>query len=289
MTHSALVAGLVLLAAAAAVGKMPPPLDGTTPSFDGVPIRYHAEGEGSPALVFVHCWTCSREIWDAQVPRFAKDHRVVTLDLAGHGESGRGRKEWTIAAFGEDVAAVVRALDPQSVVLIGHSMGGPVILEAARRLGDRVVGLVPVDTLTDVERPAKPEEVQAFLAPFRADYKTASARFIREVMFVPSSDPRLIERIVKATTASPPEVALGSLASSIAYDATEALREIKLPVHALNGDKFPTNVEANRRHARRYDVTLMKGVGHYLMLEDPERFNRLLARVIEAVERPPAR
>lgn len=288
MSAPMVLAGLALLVAAAA-GKTPPSFDGTTPSADGVPIRYHVEGEGSPALVFVHCWTCSRQIWDAQVPRFAKDHRVVTLDLAGHGESGRGRKEWTIAAYGDDVAAVVRALDLKSVVLIGHSMGGPVILEAARRLSDRVIGLVPVDTLTDVERPAKPEEVQSFLAPFRADFKAAATTFIRQVMFVPASDPRLIERVVAATAAAPPEVAIGSLANAISYDAAAALLEIKAPIHGVNGDKFPTNVEANRRHARSYDVTIMKGVGHYLMLEDPERFSRLLAGAIEALQRPSAR
>ena len=52
---------------------------------DGVPIHYSVQGKGEPALVFVHCWSCDRHFWDNQVPVFAKNHRVVTLDLPGHG------------------------------------------------------------------------------------------------------------------------------------------------------------------------------------------------------------
>src|SRR5512144_68056 len=113
-------------------------VNGVVASADGVAIHYHAEGRGSPALVFVHCWACDRHLWDAEVPVFAASHRVVTLDLAGHGESGRGRKDWTIAAYAEDVRAVVEALHLDRVVLIGHSMGGPVIVEAARKMPARV-------------------------------------------------------------------------------------------------------------------------------------------------------
>jgi hypothetical protein len=100
-------------------------VEGTAASSDGVPIRYWATGGGEPALVFVHAWTCDHHVWDAQVAHFAGQHRTVTPDLAGHGASGRGRRDWTVEAFGEDVRAVVEALDLRRVVLVGHSMGGP--------------------------------------------------------------------------------------------------------------------------------------------------------------------
>ena len=128
-------------------------------STDGVPIHYTVQGKGEPALVFVHCWTCDRHLWDGQVPAFARDHRVVALDLAGHGESGRGRKEWSIEAFGQDVKAVADKLGLERMVLVGSSMGGPVILEAARRMPGRVVGLVPVDILKNVDDQMPPDQV----------------------------------------------------------------------------------------------------------------------------------
>jgi pimeloyl-ACP methyl ester carboxylesterase len=117
-----------------------------TRSVDNIPIAYEVRGKGSPALVFVHGWSCNRGYWNAQLPPFSENHTVVAIDLGGHGESGLGRQSWTIYSFGSDVAAVVRKLGLQSVVLIAHSMGGDVIVDAARQLPGRVAGLVMVDT-----------------------------------------------------------------------------------------------------------------------------------------------
>ncbi len=252
----------------------------TVRSADGVAIRYESFGRGEPALVLVHCWSCDRHLWDAVVPRFAKERRVVTLDLAGHGESGRDRKEWTIHAFGQDVQAVVEALGLRKVILVGHSMGGPVILEAARLLPGRVVGLVPVDTLLDVEQQMPPEQVAGFVAELEKDFHGTVDRFTRQYMFVPKSDPALIERVVAKNAAAPKEVAIPCLRAAWSYDARPALREVRLPAYAVSSDHFPTNLEANRRHFKTYDTALMTGVGHYLMLEDPARFSDLLAQAV---------
>lgn len=262
---------------------------GTTPSKDGVEIHYEAVGSGETALVFVHGWSSDRHVWDGQLAAFAPDYRVVTLDLAGHGESGREREAWTIEAFGEDVAAVARRLGLVRLVLVGHSMGGPVILEAARRLQGRVVGLVPVDTLLDVESKETPEAIDRFLVPFFADYKAGAAQFLRDFIFVPTSDKKLVERLVEEVQAAPPEIAVATLKSTFSYDAAPGLAAVKVPIHAINSDKFKTEVEANRRHAPQFEVTLMKGVGHFLMLERPEEFNRLLQETLASLSTSPPR
>ena len=92
-------------------------------SSDNVPIYYEVQGDGEPALVFIHGWCCDRSYWREQMGEFAQQYKVVTVDLAGHGESGLDRKAWTMSAFGEDVVAVVESLGLDKVVLIGHSMG----------------------------------------------------------------------------------------------------------------------------------------------------------------------
>src|SRR6187401_2757685 len=140
-----LAASAALLLTAAPASAIPP--TGTVSSADGAAIRYDSDGTGTPELVLVHCWSCDRHVWDGVAPRFSKSYRVVTLDLAGHGESGRKRKEWTIEAYAEDVKAVVEGLGIKRAILIGHSMGALVALEAAKRLPGRVVGIVPVDML----------------------------------------------------------------------------------------------------------------------------------------------
>ena len=104
------------------------------PASDGVPIHYAVQGKGEPTLVFIHCWSCNRHLWDNQVVEFSKTHRVVTIDLPGHGESGLERKSWTVESFGDDVKQVVTKLNLKRVVLVGSSMGGPIAVTFANRL-----------------------------------------------------------------------------------------------------------------------------------------------------------
>ena len=124
----------------------------TVPSADGVPIAYEVHGQGEPALVLVHGWSCDRGYWKEQIEYLSPQYRLVLVDLAGHGESGMGRKDYTMSAFGADVAAVVDSLGLKNVVLVGHSMGGDVIVEAAKKLPGRVVGLVWVDEYKSLVR-----------------------------------------------------------------------------------------------------------------------------------------
>jgi pimeloyl-ACP methyl ester carboxylesterase len=263
-----LVRAVVLLAAAVAR------------SADGVAIHYTDRGKGEPVLVFVHCWSCDRHLWDAQVSAFAKDRRIVALDLAGHGDSGRERKDWTIAAFGGDVRAVVEKLGLRRVILIGSSMGGPVILEAARGLKDRVVELVLVDTLTDVEQKTPPEQIDAVIQRFRADYKGEATKYINQYLFAPSTPAAVRERVLAKATSSPPEIAIAVLHSAMDYDPVPAFSQIRVPIRAINSDLFPTNLDGNRKYAPQFEAVIMKGMGHYPMLEDPARFNQLLAEAI---------
>src|SRR5210317_814998 len=106
------------------------------PSKDGTPISYEIYGVGEPSLVFVHGWSCDARYWRAQLPHFTKNHRVVVLDLAGHGHSGSTRSQYTMKSFGEDVKAVTEATGSRRIILIGHSMGGSVIAEAARLMSN---------------------------------------------------------------------------------------------------------------------------------------------------------
>ena len=253
-------------------------------STDGIPIHYMVQGRGEPALVFVHCWNCDRYFWDPQMATFGKSHKVVAIDLAGHGESGKGRKDWTVESFGEDVKAVVDKLGLKRVVLVGSSMGGPVSLEAARRLGDRVIGIVPVDTLLDVEQKMPPEQIDKAVQQMKTDYKGETTKFITQYLFAPTTPPAVRKRVLARAISASPEISLAILKASWQYDPIPALAEIHVPIRAINAQKFPTNVEANRRHIPDFDAVIIQGTGHYPMLEDPKRFNELLAGVLHELE-----
>ena len=119
-TRFLLIASLLTVVAAQAEERL---THGVTKARDGVQIHYASGGNGSPALVFIHGWNCDRSYWSAQLPFFAARHQVVAIDLAGHGDSGINREEWSMANFGADVAVVAHALQLEDIILVGHSMG----------------------------------------------------------------------------------------------------------------------------------------------------------------------
>jgi len=256
------------------------------PSKDGTLISYEIHGKGEPALVFVHGWSCDARYWRAQLSHFSKKHRVVVLDLAGHGHSGSTRSQYSMKAFGEDVLAVTEETGSLSVILIGHSMGGSVIAEATRLMPNRVIGLIGIDTLENIEYPMTREELKKMIAPLEKDFQTGSRQFVKE-MILPSTDSQLREWILADMSAAPPAIALSAMnemmSQYITGEAAKIFDEIRIPVFTVNGDLWPINYEANRRHMLSFDAIVLKETDHFLMMNRAEQFNKALEKVINTI------
>ncbi len=256
------------------------------PSKDGTPISYEIVGVGEPSLVFVHGWSCDARYWRAQLSLFSKKHRVVVMDLAGHGHSASTRSKYTMKAFGEDVQAVTEATNSHRVILIGHSMGGSVIAEAARLMPNRVIGLIGVDTLENIEYPMTRKELDKMLAPLKSDFKAGCRQFVKGMI---SSDthPLTREWIISDMSSAPPAVALSAMnemmSQYITGEAAKIFDEIRIPVFTVNGDLWPINYEANRRHMFSFDAIVIKGADHFLMMNRAEKFNKALEKAINTI------
>ena len=253
-------------------------------SRDGVEIGYEAHGDvANPAVVLVHGWAGNRTYWRHQIDPLAAKYFVVTVDLGGHGESGVGRDDWNLPAFGDDVVAVVEELGLGKVALVGHSMGGDAIVFAATQLGPRVAGMVWVDTLRSLgdEPVSTPEQVAAFAAPFRANFAEAVDRFARS-LFPSIADPALVDQVAADMVGAPQDAAVGSIGYALNRHPPliAALKEISAPLVAINPDVSPTDVASFEAHD--IETVLIAGVGHFLMLEDPGRFNPILISSLKA-------
>jgi pimeloyl-ACP methyl ester carboxylesterase len=260
-------------------------------SKDGTAISYEVYGAGELTLVFVHGWSCDARYWRAQLPYFSKRYRLVTLDLAGHGHSGMTRLRYTMKAFGEDVQAVTEATGSRKVILVGHSMGGSVIAEAARLMPKRVVGLIGIDTLENIEYPMTQEELHKMIAPLKTDFSMGSREFVKG-MISPSTAPRIRDWILSDMSAAPPSVALSAMqemmSQYITGEAAKTFEEIHSPVVTVNGDLWPINYEANRRHMSSFDAIVLKGADHFLMMTRTEEFNPALEKAIQRIlTKPP--
>jgi len=258
--------------------------EGAAISKDGVSISYSVYGKGEPALVFIHGWSCNRSVWKKQVPFFKKKYRVVTLDLAGHGRSGKERAVYSLEAFGEDVAAVVRAIHAPQVVLLGHSMGGAVIIEAAEIMPDRVIALVGIDTMQDFEEAHTAEQIKEIVKPFKDDFKKATDSFVRS-MFVKDTPAGFMREIIGMMTHADPAVGISAMEELFAASYVEHPPKINVPVWVLNADLWPTNPEVNRKYVPEFNLSIMPGRGHFLMLESPGEFNKRLDEIITEIVR----
>ena len=252
-------------------------------SSDGVHIEYHVYGNGAPVLVLVHGWSCDSNYWNAQVQELKTRYTVVTVDLAGHGASGRNRTDWTMERFGDDVVAAVQAMHDPKVILIGHSMGGPVVLEAARKLKEQTIAVIGVDTLKSVGLP-KPSGT-AQLAAMEKNFIGATRDMV-DKMFTASADPVLKRRVMDDMSQGPPEVGLAAIRAMQAMDYVAAVKAVSVPIVLINTDLGgATDAARLRKVASNIRVVTLKGLGHFLMMEDPKTFNAALEAELQRLKR----
>jgi pimeloyl-ACP methyl ester carboxylesterase len=236
------------------------------------------KGQGDLTVVFIHCWTCNHQFWNPQIDYFSRSHRVLWLDLAGHGSSGSNRNHYTMQAFAEDVSAVVnRAGGDNPVVLVGHSMGGPVAIETAKLLGDRVIGIVGVDTFyTPFEWPKTEAKIQEFVKPFEDDFRGTSENMVRS-MFTPHADPQVIDWVLKQLSTAEPEMGISAMYSIFRWSADNnpgTLQQYAGMLRNING--APTGEETELDES----VILVPRVGHFPAQVKPEEFNQILETIL---------
>lgn len=244
----------------------------------GTRVHYRSFGKGSEAVVFVHGWTCDWTFWRAQIPAFSKTTRVLAVDLPGHGESGRpeDKSAYTMDSFARAVEAAMRDVKVRRAVLVGHSMGTPVVRQFYRLFPEKTLGLVFVDG--SLWPPAPRAATESFLAPMRADFKRAVTPMV-EGMTRPMLSAELREQVRAKMLATPPHVALAAM-EGMMDEALYKEDPVKVPALAVlaRSPFWPADTEQRlRRLAPDLDFRMWEGVSHFLMMDRPEEFNRELS------------
>lgn len=243
-------------------------------TFDGIKVHYRTSGKGKEALIFVHGWTCNTDFWRGQTSAFTGT-RVIAVDLPGHGRSDKPQTDYTIEYFARSIEAVMRDAGVTRAVLVGHSMGTPIVRQFYRLYPEKTRALVIVDGAL---RPFAPKEhTEQFLAMLRANYKTTAQPMI-DGMLSPIKDEKLKGEIRTAMLATPEHVAVSAMVGM----ADEKLYEkdpIKVPVLAVLAKSpfWPADIEQFMRSvAPTLEFYMWDNVSHFLMMEKPQEFNRTL-------------
>jgi pimeloyl-ACP methyl ester carboxylesterase len=250
---------------------------------DGLKIHSTATGQGKQTVIFIHGWTCDSTSWQAQVPEFARKYRVVTVDLPGHGRSDSpadGR--FSMDLFARAVEAVRDEARADKVVLVGHSMGAPVIRQYARLYPQHVAALVAVDgplVMTGFGGGARGGGPPQMTGP---EGLKARENMIRN-MFTPQTPLPLQQQILAMMLKAPEATAAGAMAAI--FDPSIRKDDVMpMPAFAIYaGTANLPNADEMKKTLPGFKATKIAGTGHFLMMENPKEFNRLLAEFLTTI------
>jgi pimeloyl-ACP methyl ester carboxylesterase len=247
---------------------------------DGANVHWTSAGNGAQAVIFVHGWTCDESSWSAQVPALSGKYRVITLDLPGHGKSAApANGKFSMENFARAVEAVRAEAGVDHVVIVGHSMGTPVIREYQLLYPQHVAGMVLVDGIVPV-----PGAPSGFTPPPLTGAEGLKARegMIRG-MFSASTSAPLQDHILKMMLGAPEATAVGAMNAT--FDPSWLSAEpVKVPVLGLFADHSAMRSgDGLKTIFPTADVHEIPGTGHFLMLEKPDEFNKLLGEFLAKV------
>ena len=252
-------------------------------------MHFIRSGAGVPPIVFVHGFACSHEDWRAQLDFFSRTNEIVACDLRGHGATPGRPEECTIGHYGGDVAALVNNLELSGCILVGHSMGCRVVLEANRLAAERVAGIVLIDGSRVGAGDPDAAEQAAHAAVERAGYPAFARKLFQEMFFTPSPQAdAIVARALRQSAEFGPRL-WPSLARWDAAELDAALAAVRVPLLAIQsttrdaqlrrsplraGDTSPYLDLLKSKGAK---VAIVPGVGHFTQLEAPAEVNRLIA------------
>jgi pimeloyl-ACP methyl ester carboxylesterase len=249
-------------------------------SIDGNEIAFTSQGKGNVSLIFIHGWGCNKNYWKNQTKEFSKNYFVVALDLAGHGQSTAKRKSYTMNLFGHDVAAVVNQLKLNKVILVAHSLGGAVALEAKKILKDKVIGIIGVDTYQTLDVGETEDRAEQFLSTFKENYKGSVESYLGN-LFHDNVDTSFSNSIIRDLVKMPKEIGIDIFRNILKYNYELGVKETKPKIIAVNGDKFPINLNKVKKVLPTFDYKIVPNTDHFLMLENPKAFNEQLSLAIQ--------
>jgi sigma-B regulation protein RsbQ len=252
-------------------------------SSDGQKIHYKESGSGNISLILVHGWLGNSEWWTDQRKYFEGRYHVISMDLSGHGKSDPISENWASEHYAGDIKAVADDIQSSEIILVGHSMSGAYVLEAALKI-PKVKAIVLVDTLKNLDEVYTEEQVEEVLyTQYRSDFKNAVENLLPQFLFAEKTPPEVKERIQYEFLQNTPETAINLLSPLYKTDFRKIAEQIPIPVVAINSDASPTYPENNRKYLKNYDYVTITEVGHYPMLEKPAEFNLILDKVIEGL------
>ena len=256
----------------------------TFQSFDGVEVSYNVNGKGQPALIFVSGWGGKKDDFFNQVDYFSSSYQIVCIDMPGFGKSGNNRVEWTMSNYAKDVISVMDHHKIEEAVLVGQSMGGIVMLEVAKKIPGRIIGVIPLDVVTNLE-PAGTKKQIANTVGWWMDLANNPTYDKMKSIFSEKTDSLLIAKTVVDFKSASKAGWEESLTNVLHYlqlpDVLSSLiSEIQVPIHCINKAQSELNLEIAKKYNTNISASSIENVGHFFLWDAPDESNQLIESAI---------
>ncbi|RJQ21728.1 MAG: alpha/beta hydrolase [Nitrospiraceae bacterium] len=257
-------------------------------SLNDIQVHYILKGKGDKTLLFIHGWSCDTTFWKAQIDFFKKDYRVIAINLPGHGKSSKPEIPYTFDLFADAVREVIDDAGIDKVFLVGHSMGYPVARHFIRKYPQRVSGLCIVDGAY-FRVPSEPDkfaewkkQIDGYVQSLKSDNRKEFLNQFLASLFVEES-PSELKAEIKAKMFSAPEHVANSAMEEMVRPENWKEYPLNVPtlaVYAVSPDLPSDNEEYLRSLFPQMEYHQWDKVGHFVMMEQPERFNKLLSEYL---------
>jgi pimeloyl-ACP methyl ester carboxylesterase len=255
---------------------------------DGVTLFYEEAGEGEAPVLLVHGWCCDHAYFAPQFEHFARrGHRVVAVDLRGHGRSDKPHQHYVMQLFADDLAWTCERLDLARPVVVGHSMGGVAAFDLAARYPELTSGVVMLDAGVVLPSSAR-AAIPGFLEELRGpDYREALRRYVANSLFIPTDDQGRKERILESMFSAPQHVVVSAFEGLCDYDPYKATGGLVVPGLYIAADELTPRLDMARFHEMFPEVLYGKpvGSGHFCQLEVPGQINAMIERFLAIIVR----
>jgi pimeloyl-ACP methyl ester carboxylesterase len=249
---------------------------------NGTKLFYEEAGDGDPSFVFVHGWSCDHTYFAPQFDHFGKGHRVISVDLRGHGDSDKPEQDYTVGCFTDDVVWLCAEVGARKPVVVGHSMGGAIVLDLAARYPDVPTAVVMVDAAPIAPlSPQSREMMAAMVEAVKGPDHLVARRGMTGTMFLACSDAALKDRITEDMLSTPQHVAASAIEQLLLnWDGEAAARALSVPALHIAAER-PSNDAAVLRALNPLILTAQTvGAGHFNQLEVPEQVNAMIERFV---------
>jgi pimeloyl-ACP methyl ester carboxylesterase len=252
-----------------------------TAQLDGAPVHFTEYGAGDTALVFVHGWACDETFWTGQAPVLGAKFHTITIDLPGHGQSGNPTAPPTMDLYAGAIAAVLAEAKVKTATLIGHSNGTPVVRQFYRKFPEKTRALVIVDG--GLRPLGDKASMEKFIARFKGPEYAESVGKMMESMTATIKDPALRERIRTTILRTPQTIAVSEFEATLderlwnpdKISVPVLMVMAKQPLWSAEYEQFVRGIVPD------LDYQVWEGVSHFLMMEQPDRFNSALISFLE--------